>query len=104
MILYSLDAIRVECKDSACPAVQIPDMRPWKMVDINLCDNHGTKEDFTPPDKLQYKGVAERGLAMIETAQQAARIQAPPLFPNDCVPGTDSLWAKATKWACNSLN
>ena len=33
------------------------------------------------PDTPQYNGVAERELALIETCQQAARIQAAGLFP-----------------------
>ena len=62
------------------------------------------KQQFTTPDTPQYNGVAERGLALIETYQQAARIQAAALYPTGDVPKTESLRAEASSWACDAMN
>ena len=41
-----------------------------------LCRERNIKQEFTTADSPEYNGVAERGLAMIESAALAARIQA----------------------------
>ena len=48
--------------------------------------------------------MAERGLAMIESAALAARIQTAELFPGFNVPEGASLWAEAMSWACDAYN
>ena len=45
-----------------------------------LCRERKIKQEFTTADSPEY-GVAERGLAMIESAALASRIQASELFP-----------------------
>ena len=59
---------------------------------------------FTTADSPEYNGVAERGLAMIESAALAARIQASELFPGFDIPVKPSLWAEAMSWACDAYN
>ena len=48
--------------------------------------------------------MAELGLALIETCQQAARIQAAALYPTGDVPKTEALWAEASSWVCDAMN
>ena len=57
-----------------------------------MCVSNWIKQEFTTPDTPQYSGVAERELALIETCQQAAHIQAAGLFPTANVSKTESLW------------
>ena len=45
------------------------------------CRKRSIKKGFTTVDSPAYNSVAERGLAMIESAALAARIQASELFP-----------------------
>ena len=62
------------------------------------------KQEFTTADSPEYNGVGERGLALIESAALAARIQASELFPGFNVPEGPSLWAEAMNWACDAYN
>ena len=48
--------------------------------------------------------MAERVLAMIESAPLAARIQASELFPGFYIHEKPSLWAEAMSWACGAYN
>ena len=69
-----------------------------------LCRERNIRQEFTTADSPEFNGVAERGLAMIESAALAARIQAPELFPGFNVPEGPSLWAEAMSWACDAYN
>ena len=69
-----------------------------------LCRERNIKQEFTTADSPGYNGVAERGLAMIESAALAARIQASELFPGFDIPDKPSLWAEAMSWACDAYN
>ena len=69
-----------------------------------LCRERNIKQEFTTADSPEYNGVAERGLAMIESAALAARIQASELFPGFDIPEKPSLWAEAMSWACDAYN
>ena len=51
-------------------------------------------------DILQFNGVAERALGLIETAAMAGRIQAREFLPGTQLSATASLWAKESHWAC----
>ena len=52
-----------------------------------LCRERTIKQEFTTADSRQeYNGVAERGLAVIESAPLAARLQASKLFPGFDIP------------------
>ena len=52
----------------------------------NLCRERKIKQEFTTADSPEYNGVAERGLAMIESAALAVGIQALELFPGYSIP------------------
>ena len=69
-----------------------------------FCRERKTKQEFTTADSPEYNGVAERGLAMIESAALAARIQASELFPGYSNPEGVSLRAEAINWACDAYN
>ena len=69
-----------------------------------LCRERNIKQEFTTADSPEYTGVAERGLALIESAALAARIQASELFPGFNVPEGPWLWAEAMNWACDAYN
>ena len=68
-----------------------------------LCRDRNTKQEFTTADSPEFNGVAERGLAMIESASSlAARIKASVLFPGFRVSEGPSLCAEAMNWACDA--
>ena len=70
-----------------------------------LCRERNIKQEFTTADSPEYNnGVAERGLAMIESAALAVRIQASELFSGFDIPEKPSLWAEAMRWACDAYN
>ena len=71
---------------------------------LKLCRERKMKHEFTTPDSPEYNGVPQRGLAMIESAALAARIQASEWFPGYSIPEGASLWAEATNWACDAYN
>ena len=56
-----------------------------------LCRERKIKQEFTTADRTEFNGVAERGLAMIESAALGARIQASELFPGYSIPEGASL-------------
>ena len=68
-----------------------------------VCVDNRIKQEFTTPYTPQCNGVAEGGLALIETCQQAARIEAAALYPTGDLPKID-LWAEASSWACDAMN
>ena len=59
---------------------------------VKLCRQRNIKQEFTTADSPEYNGVAERGLAIIESAALAARIQGTELSPGFNVPEGPSLW------------
>ena len=67
-----------------------------------LCREQKIKQEFTTADSPEYNGVAERELAMIESAALAARTQASELFPGYSIPEGASLWAEAMNWVCDA--
>ena len=69
-----------------------------------LCQERNINKEFTTADSLEYNDVAELGLAMIESAALAARIQASELFPEIDIPEKLSLWAEAMSWGCDAYN
>ena len=70
----------------------------------DLCRTRGIKQEFTTADSPEYNGVAERALGMIDAAARSAIIQAQELYPHVQLPSTESLWAEAYRWACDSIN
>ena len=39
-----------------------------------LCRTRGMRQEYTPADRPEYKGVVERAIAMVEQVAMAARI------------------------------
>ena len=64
----------------------------------NLCRENKIKHELIPTNSREYNGVAELGLAMIESAVLAFRIQASKLFPGCSIPEGPSVLAEATNW------
>ena len=69
-----------------------------------LCRERGSRQEFTTANSPQFNGVAERGIAMIESTGKAALIQAKCMFSGMGIPLSDSLWAAQAYWTCNALN
>ena len=70
----------------------------------DLCRERGIRQEFITANSPQFHGVAERGIAMIESTGKAALIQANCMFSGMGIPLSDSLWAAQAYWACNALN
>ena len=69
-----------------------------------LCRERGIKQELTTAHTPERNAVAERGIALIESAALAARLHAPELYPNVGVPKATWLWAESLSWATDSLN
>ena len=70
----------------------------------DLCQERGIRKEFSTADSPQFKGVAERGIAMIKSAGKAAIVQAGLNFPGLGIPSGNSLSAAQAYWACLTLN
>ena len=71
---------------------------------IDLCRERGIREDFITRGSPQFNVVADRGIAMIESADKAAATQARLMFPIMVVPSNDPLWTAQAYWGCHALN
>ena len=69
----------------------------------DLCRERVIRQEFTTADSPQCNGVAERGIAMIESAGKAAIIQAGLNFRGMGIPSGNSLWAAQAYWACHAI-
>ena len=69
-----------------------------------VCKQFCIKQEFTNADSPKQNGVVERSLGIIQNAALAACTQAPIIFPLVQLPPTESLWAEAVHWSCDSLN
>ena len=70
----------------------------------DLCRERGIKREFTTADSPQFNSVADRGIAMIESAgKKVASIQAGLNFSGMVIPSGNSSWAAQTYWACHAL-
>ena len=73
-----------------------------------LCRKRNIRQDLTTADSPEYNGVAERGLALIESAAIAARTQASELFTGFDIPEThvgrgDELGLRCVQPDCDCL-
>ena len=69
-----------------------------------LCRRHNIRQEFTTADSAKFNGVAERHIAMIESAGMAAQVQAKSLFRGFKIPSGSRLWSARNYWACYVLN
>ena len=70
----------------------------------DLCRERGIRQEFTTVDSPQFNGVAERGIAMIESAGKAAIVQTGLNIRGMGIPSGNSLWAAQAYWVCHALN
>ena len=70
----------------------------------DVCRQYCIKQEFTNAQGPELNGVAERTLGIIQNAALAARIQAPIIFPHVALPPSETFWAEAVHWACETLN
>ena len=69
-----------------------------------LCDYCGTRREFATPDTLHLNSVANRGLAIVQDAAQAACFEAHRPFSNVQMLATASLRAETCFWVNDLLN
>ena len=97
--------LRVEGISSEVVVVRSDNGGEFDQVEFGqLCRERNIKQEFTTANSPEYNGVAERGLAMIESAALAARTQASELFPGFDITEKPSLWAQAISWTCDAYN
>ena len=70
----------------------------------DICRERRIRQEFTTADSPQFNGVAERGIAMIESAGKAVIIHAGLNFPGMGITSGNSLWTTQAYWACHTLN
>ena len=97
--------VRVEGIPSEVVVVQSDNGGEFNQVEFGqLCREGNIKQEFATAYSPEYNDVAERGLAKIESAMLAVRIQASELFPGFDIHEKPSLWAEAMRWACDACN
>ena len=69
-----------------------------------LCRRQNIRQEFTTPDSAKFNRVAERHIAMVESAGIAAQMQAKSLFGEFKIPSGSRLWSARNDWACYALN
>ena len=68
-----------------------------------LCRRHNIRQEFATADSAKFYGVAERYIAMVESAGMAAQVQAKSLFRGFKNPYGGWLWSARTFRACYAL-
>ena len=67
-----------------------------------MCRDRNNRQEFTTADSPEFNGVAERRIAMVESAGLAAHLQA--IAENPGAPKGASMWPERAFWACDALN
>jgi len=70
----------------------------------SLCRDRNIRQEFTTSSTPERNSVAERAIALAESAALAARLHAPELYPNMSIPNSKWIWAEGLSWAVDSLN
>ena len=83
---------RVAETPSAVEVVRSDERGELKGGFVKLCRRHNIRQEFTTADSAKFNGVAERHIAMIESAGMAAQVQAKSLFRAFKVPSGSRLW------------
>ena len=65
---------------------------------------HNIRQEFTTADSAKFNGVAERHIAIIESAGMVAHVQAKSLFRRLEIPSGSELWSARNYWACYARN
>ena len=95
---------RVAGIPSAVEVVRSDEGGEFKGDFANLCRRHNIRQEFTTADIAKFNGVAERHIAMIESAGKAAQVQAKSLFRGLKIPFGSRLWCARNYQACYALN
>ena len=67
-----------------------------------MCRDRNIRQEFTTGDSPEFNGVAERRIAMVESAGLPAHLQA--IAENSGAPKGVSMWPERAFWACDALN
>ena len=89
---------------SAVEVVRSDEGGEFKGDFAKLCRKHSIRQEFTTADSPKFNGVAERHIAMVETAGMAAQVQAKSFFRGFKIPSGSRLWSARNYWACYALN
>ena len=95
---------RVAGIPSAVEVVRSDEGGEFKGDFAKLCRRRNIRQEFTTADSANFNGVAERHIAMIESAGMAAQVQAKSLFRGFKIPSGSRLWSARNYWACYALN
>ena len=82
---------RVAETPSAVEAVRLDEGGEFKGGFAKLCRRQNIRHEFTTADSAKFNGVAERHIAMIESAGMAAEVQAKSLFRGFKIPSGSRL-------------
>ena len=89
---------------SAVEVERLDEGEEFKGDFAKLCRRHNIHQEFTTPDSAKFNGVAERHIAMVESAGMAAQVQAKLLFRGFQIPSDSRFWSARNCWACYALN
>ena len=90
---------------SAVEVVRSDEGGEFKGDFAKLCKRHNIRQEFTTADSAEFNGLAERHIAMIESAgKAAAQVRAKSLFRRFKIPFGSRLWSARNYWACYALN
>ena len=89
---------------SAVEVVRSDEGGEFKGDFAKLCRRHNIRQEFTTGDSAKFNGVAERHIAMIESAGMAAQVQAKSLFRGFKFSFGSRLRSVRNYWACYALN
>ena len=90
---------------SAVEVVRFDEGGEFKGDFTKLSWGHNIRQEVTTADSAKFNGVAERHIAMVESAgMAAARVQAKSLFRGFEIPSGNRLWSARNYWACYALN
>ena len=89
---------------SAVEVVRSDEGGEFKGDFAKLCRRHNIHQEFTTADSAKFNGVAERHIALIESAGMATQVQARSLFRGFKIPSGSRLWSARNCWSCCTLN
>ena len=84
---------RVAGTCSAIEVVRSDEGGEFKRGFAKLCRRHNIRQEFTTADSAKFNGVAERHIAMVESASMAAQVQEKLFFREYRIPSGSRLWS-----------
>ena len=95
---------RVAETPSAVEVVSSDEEGKLKGYFAKLCRRHNIHQEFTTADSAKFNGVADRHIAMVESARVAAQVQAKPHFRGFKILSGCRLSSARNYWVCYALN